>query len=97
MRYARAAIEVRFIGPTSNRGARLVATANKFRATIPYPYGANQVAEAHWEAALVLAKKLGWGGRYAAGSTAKGYVFVPCDDPDCIGEVLNGERKEVLA
>lgn len=70
-------ITTKFIGPTSTRGARIKATSCSGQTlTISYDHALNSDC-AHSQAAMALAKKLNWAGKYVVGSTVFGYVFVP--------------------
>jgi len=48
------AIETRYIGATNTKGSRIKATAEAGTITIPYPYDAKGVGQAHREAADAL-------------------------------------------
>ena len=72
------AIEVKFTGPTNNRGARYTATGNGHRVTVSADYGLNASGNAA-RAARALADKFGWaddGQPAYLGSTACGWVVV---------------------
>lgn len=65
------AIRTKYLGPTNFRGSRIVATAEGgHRLVIPYDYGAND--HGHGEAAIQLARKLGWRGEMVAGGLPDG-------------------------
>ena len=70
------AIETKFLGPTNFRGARIKATAQAGSVTISYPY--DERSGDHTLAAIALALKLGWAGRWVEGGRAdgRGSVFV---------------------
>ncbi|MEK9735985.1 MAG: hypothetical protein VW239_01515 [Candidatus Nanopelagicales bacterium] len=75
-------IRTQYRGPTSTKGAAIIATAfpgGSFT-QIPYPYGLN-VFEAHASAAIKLAKRLGLEGQLVVAPTKTGYVFVPAANP----------------
>lgn len=80
----RQAITTKFIGPTNTRGSRVKATsASGHTLTRPWDY-AEEVNANHGRAALALATKLGWHGRWIAGGMgdkAGGNVYVK-DDGD---------------
>lgn len=76
------AIETKYLGPTEQRGSRIKAVARggwernpKFELTIGYPYEFTGEA-AHAQAAIALAKRLGWTGKLIPGAITNGYVFV---------------------
>lgn len=75
--YAFQAIETRFHGPTDFRGSRYSARADK---RIPVLFvGADHAlnsTENHAAAAQQFAEKMGWSGKWYAGGTRDGYVFV---------------------
>lgn len=75
------AIRTKYLGPTNFRGSRIVATAEGgHRLVIPYDYGAND--HGHSEAALALARKLGWTGVLVPGGLPDGstaWVFDTAD------------------
>lgn len=68
-------IETKYLGPTNNRGARITATCNGNKITIPYPYQLSGQA-VHEAAALALCVKMGWEPKLTGGATRTGYVFV---------------------
>ncbi len=83
-------IETHFVGPTNTKGARYVATtANGHRAVVSKDYGLNDEQE-HARAAMQLASTMLYGpqGGWVAGSTKRGYVFVPVG-----GNVYHEDRK----
>ena len=69
------AIVTRFHGPTDTRGARITASVEGHRLTIPYRHDLN-AEDAHRVAAEALRDRLGWEGELHAGWTPTGYVFV---------------------
>ncbi len=69
------AITTKFIGPTNSRGARIKATSGGGHTlTVPYTYEDGH--RSHAQAALQLARKLGWEGTLIEGGTKEGMVFV---------------------
>lgn len=65
------AIQTKYLGPTNFRGSRIVATAEGgHRLVIPYDYGAND--HGHSEAAIQLARKIGWTGEMVSGGLPDG-------------------------
>jgi len=72
------AIEVKFLGPTNARGARLKASASAGSIIIPFPYD----DEPEMQAAEALRVKIGWDdekyyGKLIGGTIPNGnYVFV---------------------
>lgn len=68
----KSAITTRYHGPTNHRGARITASANGFRVTIPYDYSGTDAA--HIATARALADKLGWDGELVSGHLANGDV-----------------------
>lgn len=73
--YARQAIVTKYFGPTNARGSRIKASAEAGSVTVAYDHALDNL-ENHAKAAATLAKKWGWGGKYVAGGTSDGYVFV---------------------
>lgn len=75
--YALQAVETRFHGPTNYRGSRYSARAAK---GIPVMFVSADHAlsgvAAHAAAAQQFAEKMGWSGKWYAGGTRDGYVFV---------------------
>jgi hypothetical protein len=77
------AIETKKLGATNTRGSRIIAkTASGVKLTIGYPYELSGV-DCHAKAAEALARNLKWiepdaafDGKYVAGATSSGYVFV---------------------
>lgn len=74
------AIRTVYLGPTDTRGSRIKATCEGGTTTVPYPHEKSSGADAHSVAAIALARKLGWHGRFAAGGLKDSYVFVFCSD-----------------
>ena len=70
-------IETKYFGPSNTKGSRIKASAWAGSVTIGYDY-ALDAEDNHANAAMALAKKLGWGGDYVQGGNAKGngYLFV---------------------
>lgn len=77
-------IETKYLGPTNNRGARIKASAQAGAVTVSYDH-ALSVVENHDAAALALAVKLGWRGRWNGGGRANGvgYNFVQAESGGC--------------
>ena len=74
--YARQAISTKYIGPTNTRGSKVKATADAGSVTLHWDDALNSY-DNHAAAAIALANKFGWGGRWAGGSVHNaGYVFV---------------------
>jgi hypothetical protein len=73
--YALQAIETKYHGPTNYRGSRHSARAEAGRIIVSAPMELG-VVESHAYAARKLAEKMGWAGRWYAGGTRTGYVFV---------------------
>lgn len=73
----RQAITTKFLGPTNNRGARVKATAARgLSLTVDWKYNMG-VEGNHTEAAMALAVKLNWRGKWTGGGLDNdGYVFV---------------------
>lgn len=70
------AISTKYLGPTNNRGARVVAkSASGHRHVMSWDHALN-VPDNHAAAAQELAEKLAWVGKWHGGATADGYVFV---------------------
>lgn len=96
------AIQTRFIGPTNHRPARIQAhvtesaqDGKRRRVTVSWDHALNVNAN-HDAAAAALITKLGWGGRWLAGDTVEGRVYVRvvspirstcgvCKQPKCNG------------
>jgi hypothetical protein len=69
-------IETWYKGPTNYRGARIYASdCGDHRISIGYPDELSGSA-CHAQAALALARKLGWKGTFICGATKRGYAFV---------------------
>jgi hypothetical protein len=74
------AIVTKFIGPSNVRGARVKATADAGSITLSWDHALNHERN-HKAAAMALASKYGWHGRYVGGGMPSntGNVYV-CDD-----------------
>ena len=73
-------ITVRYLAPTSYRGARYVAEAQAGRLVLPEDYGKNPEENAA-RAAMALAQKYEWNyGAWVGGETRAGWAFV-CVNP----------------
>lgn len=68
-------IETRYHGGTNFKGSRVSASCEAGRVTLPWDHGLD-IEENHKAAAHALISKLGWYGRFAIGSTRRGYAFV---------------------
>lgn len=68
-------ITTKFIGPTNHRGARVKATSGGGH-TLTVPYSHEDGHRSHAQAALKLARRLGWDGTLIEGGTKDGMVFV---------------------
>ena len=68
-------ITTKFIGPTNSRGARIKAISGGGH-TLTVPYAYEDGNRSHAQAALQLARKLGWEGTLIEGGTKDGMVFV---------------------
>jgi hypothetical protein len=76
------AIVTKFIGPSNVRGARVKATAAAGSITLSWDHALGH-EQNHRAAAMALATKYGWNGRYVGGGMpgAAGNVYV-CDHAD---------------
>lgn len=74
------AIATKFLAPSANRGARVVARAQAGRVTVGWDHSQN-VDENHRRAAKALADKIGWNGSWVAGALhdGTGNVYVCVD------------------
>lgn len=73
------AIITKWLGPTNHRGSRVKASAGwgDYHRTLTVGWNYALGVEAnHRNAALALAKKLGWSGPWTGGEIETGYVFV---------------------
>ncbi len=73
------AIETRFLSATGTKPARIVATCpGGGRSVISADQGDKGYGDVstHWIAANALAVKMGWDGKFIAGGTKDGWVFV---------------------
>ena len=89
------AIMTRYHGPGNVRGSRVSATAAAGKVTIRWDHALNPAGN-HGEAAMALAMKYGWTGRYVAGGFWNGdMAWVCADDPGHDGEftVKAGTRR----
>jgi hypothetical protein len=70
-------IETRYVGQSSTRGSKILATAsgNKTRVSVSYDSGSSD-DHAHALAVKALCDKLGWEGKFVAGHTKRGMVWV---------------------
>lgn len=93
------AIQVKYLGPSNVRGARLKAKADAGSVTIGYPHELGAVEEAFRFAAEALVKKLGWdhpnygllvGGQLPDGS----YAFVFTGRDNMYARRYGGESRE---
>lgn len=75
----RDAITTQYLSPTNNTGARIVARADCDRLVIGYDSKLDAL-ENHRRAAMTLASRLNWPGRWYAGVMPRGYVFVSDSD-----------------
>jgi hypothetical protein len=91
------AITTRYLSPTTYRGARVKATAGKDRetVTIPYSYGCDQRTDqdAHAQAAVLLARTLGWPGRLVCGEVEPGHKVWVYVQPD---EIFDTESAVII-
>lgn len=73
----RKAIETRYVGPTNQRGSRVIAQCAAGSVSVPYDYALNE-DQMHALAALALAKRLEWPGLWIGGASrnGRGNVFV---------------------
>ena len=76
------AIETKYLPATNTRGSRIKAFCEAGSVTIGYPHEYSG-AECHWQAAKKLIERLNWGGKWYAGGTQKGYVFVAKHSDNC--------------
>ena len=69
-------IETKFLGPTTNRGARIKASDNNGNSiTRGYPHELSG-AQCHLHVAATLQEKMGWEGQLVGGWTKQGCAFV---------------------
>lgn len=79
------AIETRYFGPVSVRGARIIAKAAAGGVVIPYDHALSLDGN-HVAAARALRDKFGWRGEWISGVLASGvYVFVDISGPTHLG------------
>lgn len=76
------ALQTRYIGPTNYRGSRVAvetmdtrSDGKKIRRYFEWNPAHNS-EQNHRNAALAVAKELNWGGKWVAGGSVDGYVFV---------------------
>jgi hypothetical protein len=82
----RQAIQTKYLGPSNVRGARVKATSDAGSVILSWDHAVG-VEENHIAAALALAAKWGWRGRwFGGGLPGRGYAFVDSDDgvPDFV-------------
>lgn len=80
------AIVTKFIGPTDRRGSRVKATASAGCITLSWDHAWNS-EQNHARAALALAAKMNWDGKYVGGGMPNdsGYAWVnagECAEPE---------------
>lgn len=79
-------IVTKYLGPTNTRGSRVKAVASgsapdhKMEITVGWNHR-HGCDENHRLAAMALAKKLGWAGRWIAGGGNAGNIYVVDCDP----------------
>ena len=70
------AIETRYLGPTSTKGARIVAhDGDNNRIVVGYTATLTLI-KSYRVAAEALRDKMGWSGELVGGATKRGYTFV---------------------
>jgi hypothetical protein len=75
-KYARQAIQTRFLGPTNHKGSRIKAFAQAGSVTVSKDYGLTEYEE-HERAAIALCDKFKWPGTLRAGCLPNGdYCWV---------------------
>jgi len=80
-------ITTKYLGPTNSRGPRLKAFASgsfsgyRPTLTVGWDHGLSP-DENHRAVAFALAKRLGWSGRWIAGGSVDGNVYVTDCDPE---------------
>ena len=76
-------IETRFHGPTNHRGSRIIARASDAPGSVTLDVDhLSSLEDNHVSAALQLAEKLDWRGRWFGGHTNRGMVWVMATDED---------------
>lgn len=86
-------IYTRYIGLTNKQKAKIKATSDMGQYVLEYD--ATLDAEAnHMHAAMELAHRCGWAGRWIGGRTKDGWVFVGMSKQDSIRFLLRPERVE---
>ena len=79
-RMMRQAITTKWFGPSNVKGSRVKASAEAGSITLHWDHALN-VDQNHAKAAMALANKLGWGGKWVGGGMAgSGYAFTLADD-----------------
>lgn len=73
------AITTKYLGATTNRNARVKATAQAGSVTVEWDSNLGTDAN-HMAAAKALAEKMGWIGNWQGGGNENGCVFVPLTD-----------------
>lgn len=68
-------ITTKYFGPTNSKGSRIKATSNSGE-SLTIPYYSELGFNSHSEAALRLARKLGWQGSIIEGESSKGCVYI---------------------
>ena len=70
-------ITTTYLGPTNSRGTRIGVATSSGRVIVSWDHE-QDVTENHRRAALALARKLGWSGRWVGGELAdgRGMTFV---------------------
>jgi len=69
------AITTKYLSPTNHRGARISARCAAGSCALPWDYALNP-QENHRAAAMALARRFKWSGRWVSGDTAEGTVWV---------------------
>ena len=74
------AIQTKYLGPSNVRGPRVKAAASDGdrsppSITLGWDHALSS-EENHLQACRALIRKMGWAGKWVAGSTREGYVFV---------------------
>lgn len=75
----RQAIVTKYLGPTTNRGSRVKATAYAGSITVPWDHALSPDGN-HTEAAKALAERLGWVGALVGGGHPDGRGYCYCFD-----------------
>lgn len=69
------AIKTRYSGPTNTREARIIASCDAGRISVPYAHDLDSEGN-HLNAARSLCAKLGWDGELASGVINNEYIHV---------------------